>query len=592
MRPPAHAVLLLGLLAARSGAAVEPGESPYLYGLHDWTTDSAEFLIQASAGSDCARGWLLHAEAIGHQGYAGSADFGPLTSRGLGVIVRLDDTWSDTVPRSEADLPAFASTFADYVSRSRGGAHVWIVGNEPNLDWGHGALPPAHYARAYLAVRDAVHALPGRAGDQVLVAPPGIWADLPELYGDWLEDYFRAVLDELAGRHDGFAIHAYTRSFEPAAASSEAMWPDGVHTWHFQFRVYQDVLGALRARGILDVPLYITEAGNVCDPPCDPYPDQNLGYFQALYEEVHAWNLAHPDQLVRALTPYRWTRNDDGSGRDFCIGCSGPLLDDLRGAIATGRRWTTGCPGGPVSDQDQDGYSPPADCDDARPDVHPGASEVCGDGVDQDCAGGDPPCPDGQVTFAFEPAAPVAGEAVDIDVAGHVGHTNIGLGIDGPGGSLASALMGIDGACVADPGDLCHWRYRATFGLAGLYHLTFSADPDATVYGRSDLLVSTGTDPDGGDAGDEDGGDQDGAGQDGAGEGDSAGDGSGLDDADVDGGGQGDDGGGLSDDGEGPGGDVAGGCGAPGVAGSLAWVLGLLVLWRLERVSRRRWRDR
>lgn len=40
-----------------------------------------------------------------------------------------------------------------------------------------------------------------------------------------------------------------------------------------------------------------------------------------------------------------------------------------------------------LSDQDGDGWSPPQDCDDTNPNVNPSASEVCGDGIDNNCNG-------------------------------------------------------------------------------------------------------------------------------------------------------------------------------------------------------------
>ena len=45
-----------------------------------------------------------------------------------------------------------------------------------------------------------------------------------------------------------------------------------------------------------------------------------------------------------------------------------------------------------AADADGDGIAPPTDCDDTNPAVNPDAGEVCGNGLDDDCVGGDVPC--------------------------------------------------------------------------------------------------------------------------------------------------------------------------------------------------------
>lgn len=45
---------------------------------------------------------------------------------------------------------------------------------------------------------------------------------------------------------------------------------------------------------------------------------------------------------------------------------------------------------GGVDDADHDGFPPPEDCDDANSFVYPGAPDDPGDGLDADCADGDP----------------------------------------------------------------------------------------------------------------------------------------------------------------------------------------------------------
>jgi hypothetical protein len=43
-------------------------------------------------------------------------------------------------------------------------------------------------------------------------------------------------------------------------------------------------------------------------------------------------------------------------------------------------------------DADHDSYGAAQDCNDADPNVYPGAPEVCEDGVDNDCSDGDAVC--------------------------------------------------------------------------------------------------------------------------------------------------------------------------------------------------------
>ncbi len=49
-----------------------------------------------------------------------------------------------------------------------------------------------------------------------------------------------------------------------------------------------------------------------------------------------------------------------------------------------------------LTDKDGDGFITPDDCNDNDPKIHPGGKEKCGDGIDQDCIGGDKICNPGE----------------------------------------------------------------------------------------------------------------------------------------------------------------------------------------------------
>ena len=84
-----------------------------------------------------------------------------------------------------------------------------------------------------------------------------------------------------------------------------------------------------------------------------------------------------------------------------------------------------------ASDDDYDGYTEvQGDCDDTNADIHPGATEECGDGIDQDCDGADPLCPE-NFDNDGDGFSEIQGDCNDEDAAVYPGSSEIcGDGVD------------------------------------------------------------------------------------------------------------------------------------------------------------------
>lgn len=302
---------LVGLgLAFAWGGAVR-ADSPWLYGVHFWglrggePVDSgpAELLQCPTYGGWSVEVVLTHSDPWWRAAYFVPGYQDLYTHKNVSLLTRIDYVWGQTVPSpTSPDHGGWPAAVVQTVNQLAPYAHLWIIGNEPNLidegqGWPDNRVTPAGYAAIYRSVRAAIHsqAQASPAGPhRVLIAPPspgGVW--LPQRWmagAEWLQQVIQSIpADEI----DGFAIHAYGG---PLA----------------DFRqTYIEQLAVIGGEGLQDRPVYMTEWNRYASPGNTHEEALAAQFLRDAFADVHAWNETPGNQNIICMA---WFVYDGGDG--------------------------------------------------------------------------------------------------------------------------------------------------------------------------------------------------------------------------------------------------------------------------------------
>jgi hypothetical protein len=200
-------------------------------------------------------------------------------------------------------------------------AFGYIIGNEPNHEQErpNGVyITPEHYADTFIRSYQLLKSI--RSNFRVIVAAMAPY----HAEGRPWTQYMREALQFIGNRvtPDGIAIHAYTRSMDPAAIQSNEMMGPPLSGTYSGFRTYRDALDCIPL-DMRHLPVYCTEF-NVLPQ----WEDRNTGVIQAAYAEIREWNEVPGNQRIECLLPYRWPKYDRWSISD-----KPQLIQDLQEAF-------------------------------------------------------------------------------------------------------------------------------------------------------------------------------------------------------------------------------------------------------------------
>jgi len=146
----------------------------------------------------------------------------------------------------------------------------------------------------------------------------------------WVQYYQDLLALFHAGELGGIALHVYTHGYDVAMVNTDVTRPDQHPTLLGGIHEYRDYLSGTPTWA-RNLPVYITETDQDL-----PWNDVNVGWIQALYQDINDWNGGADHQKIQAAALYRWSAGDPtqhGPLELWWLKDQGGLKSDFRSAV-------------------------------------------------------------------------------------------------------------------------------------------------------------------------------------------------------------------------------------------------------------------
>jgi hypothetical protein len=222
-------------------------------------------------------------------------------------ITRIDYKWEDTVPApGDPNYAGWPVSVRNAVNTLAPWGHIWLLGNEPNLQmgsgtlWPNGQVTPAAYAAIYRNVRNEIRANANgspQGAHVLLVAAPSPGGIIPGVRWMAGTDWLSQVLDNIPTNEvDGIALHAYAGD---------------INTFRND---YQTQLAVIDAHGLGSKPVWITEFNRGTDTANTADEATTAQFVRDSFADINTWNGGAGHHNIVGLTWFVYDSNQQAGG--------------------------------------------------------------------------------------------------------------------------------------------------------------------------------------------------------------------------------------------------------------------------------------